>query len=257
MVLIRIGDNLTMKKIIKHFRKNWIRYGFETLVVTVGILGAFALDNWNESHKIKDMEAKYLNNLIVDLSANTGYFENQIELMNDAIKKQNTFILMSYEKQRTVEDFFKLFSFYNLDTEHLTIQNPTYTDLINAGHLNIFSNERVKYSIMAYYKLYEEYSINIKEYNLVSTEYMIEADHVAPSAIKYMNLSKYYTRDMYFEGELEYMNNPLSKEFLAVQEVMSVYLDRNEKHINYYRTLKESANILIKKIKEELSEKSY
>ena len=37
-----------MNKILNHLKENWVRHGFETLVVTVGILGAFALNNWND-----------------------------------------------------------------------------------------------------------------------------------------------------------------------------------------------------------------
>ena len=40
-----------MMKIIKGFKGNWIRHGFETLYVIVGILVAFSLDDWNESRK--------------------------------------------------------------------------------------------------------------------------------------------------------------------------------------------------------------
>ena len=32
-----------MKKIINHLKENWIRHGFETLVVTIGILGVLHL----------------------------------------------------------------------------------------------------------------------------------------------------------------------------------------------------------------------
>ena len=33
-------------RIFKHLRSDWFRYGFETLAVIVGILAAFALENW-------------------------------------------------------------------------------------------------------------------------------------------------------------------------------------------------------------------
>lgn len=52
-----------MKKIINHLKENWIRHGFETLVVTVGILGAFTLNNWNENSK----EEEYRKQLLIDL----------------------------------------------------------------------------------------------------------------------------------------------------------------------------------------------
>ncbi len=48
-----------MNKILNHLKENWIRYGFETLVVTVGILGAFMLNNWNQN-RIKLKEEQHL-----------------------------------------------------------------------------------------------------------------------------------------------------------------------------------------------------
>ena len=37
-----------MNRIITNLKENWIKYGFETLAITVGILGAFALENWKD-----------------------------------------------------------------------------------------------------------------------------------------------------------------------------------------------------------------
>ena len=43
-------------KIFKHLRSEWFRYGFETLAIVLGILIAFALDNWNDGRKQKEIE---------------------------------------------------------------------------------------------------------------------------------------------------------------------------------------------------------
>jgi hypothetical protein len=59
-----------MKKIIKHLRKNWIRHGFETFVITIGILIAFALNNWNESRKTIQKERSLLIQLRKNLEDN-------------------------------------------------------------------------------------------------------------------------------------------------------------------------------------------
>ena len=40
-----------MRKIISLLKQNWIKYGFETVVVTVGILGAFALESWKDERR--------------------------------------------------------------------------------------------------------------------------------------------------------------------------------------------------------------
>ena len=44
-------------RIFKHLRTDWFRYGFETLAVIVGILIAFALENWNDK-RIEQQKVK-------------------------------------------------------------------------------------------------------------------------------------------------------------------------------------------------------
>ena len=58
---------LTIMKILKHLRSDWFRYGFETLAVVVGILIAFALDNWNEHRKEDNLEIQYLNGMLSEV----------------------------------------------------------------------------------------------------------------------------------------------------------------------------------------------
>jgi len=43
-----------MKKIIEHLKIEWHKYIFDTVVVIVGILIAFSLNNWNENQKNED-----------------------------------------------------------------------------------------------------------------------------------------------------------------------------------------------------------
>lgn len=47
-------------KIIEHLKSDWFRYGFETQAVIVGILSAFALENW------RDAEIENLISLLAD-----------------------------------------------------------------------------------------------------------------------------------------------------------------------------------------------
>ena len=68
-----------MKKIAKHFKKNWYRYGLETLVVVIGVLVAFSLNNWNEGRKQKELE-------IVTLEEFTNALSQDSTLLNEAIE---------------------------------------------------------------------------------------------------------------------------------------------------------------------------
>ena len=47
-----------MKEIINHLKSEWWKYGLETIVVIVGILVAFSLDNWNENRKTERLEIR-------------------------------------------------------------------------------------------------------------------------------------------------------------------------------------------------------
>lgn len=74
-----------MKKIIKHLKENWIRHGFETLVVIMGVLIAFTLNDWNEARKNRDIEIRILSeireNLILDFedhNENTNYLSHVV-----------------------------------------------------------------------------------------------------------------------------------------------------------------------------------
>ncbi|HSH20362.1 MAG TPA: DUF6090 family protein [Draconibacterium sp.] len=60
-----------VKKIINHLKLNWITYGFETFTIIAGILGAFTLNNWNESRKQHKSDIEFLKNLKIELVNDT------------------------------------------------------------------------------------------------------------------------------------------------------------------------------------------
>ncbi len=49
-----------------------IRHGFETLYVSIGILIAFSLNDWNEKRKARITEISILNELLTGLSADSS-----------------------------------------------------------------------------------------------------------------------------------------------------------------------------------------
>jgi len=54
-----------MRKILSILKQNWIKYGFETIVVTVGLLGAFALEGWREN-RVEERELLEIYSIIAD-----------------------------------------------------------------------------------------------------------------------------------------------------------------------------------------------
>ena len=75
-----------MKKIFNHLKENWIRHGFETLYVIVGILVAFTLDDWNEDRKARNTEIVILNELVTGLLSDSSNLAFNISMHNQAIR---------------------------------------------------------------------------------------------------------------------------------------------------------------------------
>ena len=58
-----------MKKILETLNRKWAEYLLEMIVITLGVVGAFALNNWNEN-RIKQTELNtYLLNLVENLKS--------------------------------------------------------------------------------------------------------------------------------------------------------------------------------------------
>ena len=70
-----------MNKLITHLKTEWYKYGLETLVVILGILVAFALNNWNEERKQSELAEKYLHALYDDIIHNKHLMDHAFEQM--------------------------------------------------------------------------------------------------------------------------------------------------------------------------------
>lgn len=74
--------SLIMKKIIKHLKSNWFKYGIEILVVVAGVLIAFSLNNWNENQKDESKREILLRSLQSEFESNLLQLGDQLEAYN-------------------------------------------------------------------------------------------------------------------------------------------------------------------------------
>lgn len=85
-----------MKRILITLKEKWPEYLLEIIVIILGILGAYALDNWNDERIAKSQERVLLENIIDDLTSDSIHFEikatelrEQIALINSLIIENN------------------------------------------------------------------------------------------------------------------------------------------------------------------------
>jgi len=68
-----------MKKILETLKQKWAEYLLEIIVIMFGILGAFALNNWNEERKNRKLEIAYLKNVNEEFKGNLIQFNQNLE----------------------------------------------------------------------------------------------------------------------------------------------------------------------------------
>ena len=249
-----------MKKILEHLKKNWIRHCFETMVVVAGILIAFYLDNWNEQRKNNILEIQYMERLVEDLKADTTYYGTRIAYTKKAVDQLYTFIHEIYKTQMSIEEVKNLFGYLILNTDHLASQNSTYRELISSGKFDLIQNQVLKKSITDYYWLNEDMAIQIQEFNLVSTELLVEAFRTVRNMNKYTRMdvqivngvNPYDDPQMFLEDEWKFINDPSSEKFQALEAMVFIYWFRFNEHLEFFTKLNSNSKRLNSQIKEEL-----
>lgn len=226
----------------------------EIVLVVIGILIALQINNWNEQNKINKTEHKYLKRLVIDLAVDSIYYEQKIMKSELAIKELNEYIHKAYETQKSMEEVKELFNHLYLNTDHLTTQNSTYKELISSGNINIFKNESLKESIIDYYRIIEESTTQIEEFNLVSTQYLVESSRVVRNMQKFHPAYRdiFNVSNMYMEGEWDFINDPKSEKFQALESMASIYHLRNKEHLLHFNRLKSILSDLKIKLEEAL-----
>jgi hypothetical protein len=134
-------------KVFKHLRSDWFRYGFETLAVIVGILIAFALENWQDTLQIKKEEHEILLNLHSDLLQAK---QQSSELINGELKSFN-FLLSALNSNRDPlpEEFFSDSIFYQVlwDVDMDIPVITAYSEIKNTGKPGLITNEKIRQSL--------------------------------------------------------------------------------------------------------------
>ncbi len=242
-----------MKTIIKHLRENWIRHGFETLVVTVGILAAFGLNNWNENRKERILEIKYLKRLKTDLVHDSIYFNLRIVNAQKYRTDYAKAIHLAYETQHNLAELKELLSLYSWSSENLTIQGDTYTELTSAGNLNILQSDTLKNAIIAYYRLTNQAGKHILEFNNFTASMAVYA-HQLTNLMKYHPYSSgLFTDEMLFDSDWRIMNDPSSEAFKYWELLAATYSSKEGVFVTYFLDSKSRSKSIIQMLEKEIA----
>ena len=142
-----------MKRILTTLKEKWPEYLLEILVITIGILGAFALNNWNENRKQGASAMANLSilkqNLVDDRAEILSLLNNVNSTLESADSLLSQFKMIIPIDERTTYHINKLILEYNFSP------NTNGLKILNAkGDLAYFDNA-LQADIMKYYSLVE------------------------------------------------------------------------------------------------------
>jgi hypothetical protein len=160
-----------MKTILETLKRKWAEYLLEILVITIGILGAFALNSWNENRKEEKLERQFLERLIDDVSKDIVQITRAIEI-NNSRKASAEFLIQSVNDHSIIEANSNYFvtSLGNAgNTFRPSISDHTFEEIKSSGRLSAISNIDIRNQLAIYYDQIdnrEQYEF-IKEDNII------------------------------------------------------------------------------------------
>ncbi|WP_420576797.1 DUF6090 family protein [Ekhidna sp.] len=155
-----------MKRILVTLSQKWPDYLLEILVITFGILGAFALNNWNENRKLSNKEQELLQELKESLVESKGELERTIRI-NQTKLEDLRYILGQVEKDAPYDPKMDTI-FVNINTWISPFLKSTAYENLKSVGIDIVTNKELKRALTNLYDY--EFPLLVEDYD--KTEWM-------------------------------------------------------------------------------------
>ena len=151
---------------MKTLKKKWPKYILEIIVITIGILAAFALSNWKQGRLEGEKTTNYLNSLVKDLQADTARYENfylqRLEEKIEVLYLAKKYASEKYQVQDTL-DFLNKISYGAIIGSGINLSNGSvFDELISTGNIRLI-DEILRKKIVDYYAISKRFSLRSKQ----------------------------------------------------------------------------------------------
>lgn len=174
-----------MKRILTTLSQKWPEYLLEILVITIGILGAYALNDWNDRQGKKETEEKILreirNNLELDLIDLTGNRDAHQMCLGrlDSLRQAEQNLLTDPQIARFFQVGFRDFVF---------LPQTSAFETLKAKGVDLITNDSLRIDILRLYDFYYNGIVEI-EGNYKPSEFTTDYRYILDSYFNKTNLN--------------------------------------------------------------------
>jgi hypothetical protein len=137
-----------MKRILHTLKQKWPEYILEILVITLGILGAFALNNWNETQKSNRFEEEILT--LIDENLTRDSVSITAELNSAILAIQLTDSILNRVNQKIYDEQLNLWMGKVIKFERFRSQSSGFEVLKSKG-IDILQDKQLQVDLITYY----------------------------------------------------------------------------------------------------------
>jgi len=165
--MITLFRRIRQKLIEKDNVRKYLLYALgEISLVVLGILIALQINTWNQQRIEAQKESRYINELTRDLNSQLQAIKLQKERESSSLERLNKLIDM-FEKNGGLEANMEITSLFIsvFERTSFTVNDPTYTELIATGNIELIRNDKLRNSIIQYYQRLEKSALIIQKNN--------------------------------------------------------------------------------------------